>query len=214
MKVSADISSPNFSPNEIDVQFVILHYTACDLARTKRIFSDPAMKVCAHFVLDTDGTVYDLGGFLKGPILQGAHAGESHMILDGETFTKFNAYSIGIEIINLNGNVFPYTKEQYKALTELLAVLIKRFPILSKPGHIVGHEHIAGHRGKCDPGVEFDWDLILDALEIKKHSLLEGYLCTPEDVKFIKDQIKAVTNPDETFWSKLSSSLESRLKKS
>lgn len=213
MKISDSIKSPNFSPNKINPQFVILHYTACDLARTKMIFEDPEKKVCAHFVVDTDGTIYDLGGFTRGPIMQGAHAGESRMMMDGVNFSAFNTFSIGIEIINLNGNVFPYTAGQYQALVELLEILIKRFPILGKSGHIVGHEHIAGHRGKCDPGVEFEWDKILAALEIEKHPILNKFVCKAEDVQFIKDQIKACPNPDELFWSKLSSQLESRLKK-
>lgn len=212
MKISAQIRSPNFSPNEIDVQFVILHYTACDLARTTKIFTDPASKVCAHFVLDTDGTVYDLGDFLSGPIFQGAHAGESRVEVDGETLTKLNVNSIGVEMVNLNGNLFPYTEAQYVALIELLDELIFRFPILRRSGHIIGHEHIAGHRGKCDPGVEFNWDRVLNALKIDKHPMLDHFLCTPEDIRRLREEVNACKNPDETFWSKISADLESRLK--
>jgi len=214
MKVSDSIKSPNFAPTKINPQFVILHYTACDLARTKMIFEDPEKKVCAHFVVDTDGTIYDLGGFISGPIMQGAHAGESRITMDGQNFSALNKISIGIEIINLNGNVFPYTAGQYQALVELLETLIKQYPILGKSGRIVGHEHIAGFRGKCDPGVQFEWDKILAALEIEKHPILNDYVCGADDIEFIKTQIKSHPNQDEHFWSKLSSQLESRLKKS
>ncbi|NJL24347.1 MAG: N-acetylmuramoyl-L-alanine amidase [Calothrix sp. SM1_5_4] len=146
-------SSPNFSAEVIPVEFVVLHYTAADLRRTLRIFADRACKVCAHFVLDTDGTIYDLGGFWDGDILKGAHAGVSRIEIDGTVYTSLNSMSIGVEIVNLNGNLFPYTDAQYASLETLLAHLLRRFPNLSRPCRILGHETIGRFAGKCDPGV-------------------------------------------------------------
>jgi N-acetylmuramoyl-L-alanine amidase len=213
MKVSNAYSSPNFAPDFIPVEFVVLHYTAGDLNRTMSIFSDPARKVCAHFVLDTDGTVYDLGGFLNGPVKKGAHAGESRMKIEGVEHTSFNNMSVGIEIVNLNGNLFPYTGEQYDALDELLSALITRFPALKNPCRIVGHENIAGFRGKCDPGLQFDWDRVLKRLGFKPHALQKpSGVFTSEDLEFALNMMKQEAVHDETFYSRLSSSLEQRIK--
>lgn len=151
------VTSPNFSPEKIPVEFLVLHYTACTLAETLRIFTTPEKQVCAHFVLDLDGTVYDLGGFWQGPILRGAHAGKSAFTLEGRQWEAFNKFSVGIEIINLNGNLFPYTDAQYDSLAKISKHLSQRFPALQNPNRVVGHEQIAGFRGKADPGLCFDW---------------------------------------------------------
>lgn len=211
MQVEEADPSPNFSDNEIPVEFVILHYTAANLKRTLEIFSDPKRKVCAHFVLDTDGCIYDLGNFLTGPIRQGAHAGVSHFELSGVKLSAFNKMSIGIEIVNLNGNLLSYTQAQYEALTELLRHLIARFPELKQPGHILGHEDIAGFRGKCDPGVLFDWSRLMTALQLERPSAAPSVF-RPEDQAFANAFLKENPNPDAETWSQLSSQLEERIK--
>lgn len=212
MQVVNTYSSPNFSDTIVPVEFVILHYTAADLARTMRIFGDPERKVCAHFVLDVDGVVYDLGGFLEGPIRQGAHAGESHLTIEGVKHQAFNTKSIGIEIVNLNGNLFPYTEAQYAALHELLNHLVERFPALRGPCRLIGHEQIAGFRGKCDPGLKFDWTRVLGALRLPLHAHHKHAVFQPEDMKFAQAMLTETTVHDEDFWSRLSSGLEQRIK--
>jgi N-acetylmuramoyl-L-alanine amidase len=152
-----DHSSPAFAREEVPVEFLVLHYTACSLEATLKLFCGPEAKTCAHFVLDTDGSVHDLGHFWSGPILRGAHAGVSSFELTGHKWESFNRFSIGIEIVNLNGNLLPYTEEQYQSLAQLVAHLQSRFPELKKAERVVGHEQIAGFRGKCDPGLRFDW---------------------------------------------------------
>jgi N-acetylmuramoyl-L-alanine amidase len=145
----------------IPVEFLVLHYTGCTLEETLRIFSAPDQKVFSHFVLDADGTVYDLGpdgeGFWSGTVSRGAHAGASKHF-DGEReWEGFNAFSIGIEIVNLNGNLLPYPKAQMDALVQIARHLVARFPALRDPRRVLGHEHVAGFRGKVDPGLRFDW---------------------------------------------------------
>jgi N-acetylmuramoyl-L-alanine amidase len=152
-----DFRSPNFGSAEIAVEFLVLHYTACSLERTLEIFSSPDPGVCAHFVVDLDGTIVDLGGFWKGPIRRGAHAGKSSYELDEKTWVGLNEFSIGIEIVNFNGNLLPYTDAQYASLDHLTRHVAARFSPLRDPRRVVGHEQIAGFRGKVDPGARFDW---------------------------------------------------------
>ncbi|MFZ3230971.1 MAG: N-acetylmuramoyl-L-alanine amidase [Pseudobdellovibrio sp.] len=106
---------PTPPPTEIPVDFLVLHYKACDLTRTLEIFKDTERQVSAHFVLDIDGTIYDLGNFLNGPILRAAHSGKSHLEVGAVKYVNFNQFSIGIEIINLNGNLLKYSEGQYIA---------------------------------------------------------------------------------------------------
>src|SRR6185295_3422686 len=147
-----DHVSPAFADEEIPVEFLVLHYTACTLEDTLKLFCGADAKVCSHFVLDLDGSIHDLGFFWSGPIKRGAHAGVSSFELEGRKWEGFNKFSIGIEIVNLNGNLLPYTEEQYESLARMVAHLQTRFPSLKTAQRVVGHEQIAGFRGKCDPG--------------------------------------------------------------
>lgn len=203
MKIDTRHTSPNFSPAEIPVEFLVIHYTACDLKRATEIFGSRERGVCAHFVLDTDGTVYDYGGFLNGPILRGAHAGKSH--LGGDKFVNFNQFSIGVEIINLNGNLLEYTDAQYMSLAELVIHLQGRFPALKSAERIVGHEHIAHWRGKADPGVMFDWRRFLTSVGLQPTPLHSFFAVQEEDLRWLKGLGKIED------WSKLSSDLEQRI---
>jgi N-acetylmuramoyl-L-alanine amidase len=212
MKVNRDHSSPNFEHTEITPEFVVLHYTACDLPNTLKIFASPQSKVCAHFVLSEDGTIYDLGDFLNGPIWRGAHAGESRWALGTSSLADFNGFALGIELVNRNGNLFAYSEEQYTALTILLQRLIARFPTLNDPQRIVGHEHIAGFRGKIDPGARFDWPRFYQ-------SLFPALVEPPERPAACAEvQIRAwfpdldMSSSTSDYWSDLSSQLEGHAK--
>lgn len=210
MKVQTNHQSPNFASNEIPVEFLVLHYTACDLQRTMEIFGDPERKVCAHFVIDNDGTCYDLGGFLNGPIKQGAHAGKSELEISEGHFEAFNQFSIGIEIVNLNGNLMEYSEAQYTTLAELTRHLQTRFPALKKAERIVGHEHVAFMRGKCDPGVHFNWKKYLRSVGLQPEPVHEFFACQLTD---IDELIRGVQFPESKnrhpeFWSNLSMRFE------
>jgi N-acetylmuramoyl-L-alanine amidase len=162
MKIVSDIRSPNFSELTIPVEFVVLHYTAASLERTMELFTSAASEVSAHIVIDQDGVVHELVECLGGVTKRAWHAGRSRLDVvtsSGRTLIEgFNDRSIGIELINLNGNIFPYTEAQYTSLFALIESLKVRYPALQNPEAIVGHEQIAGFRGKADPGRCFEWD--------------------------------------------------------
>lgn len=212
MKVIDSITSPNFSQQVIPVEFCIIHYTACDLKTTLEIFQNFKTRVCSHFVVDTSGDVYDLGNFLSGPIYQGAHAGQSRVTTSGKTFEKINSCSIGIEVINLNGNIFPYTDEQYMALQDLGQTLMSRFPNLHSAERFIGHEHIAGFRGKADPGLKFDWNKFLASLGLSMTTTHKHNSCTADDLAFLKRKIPEPRPTSQQFWMELNTELEERIR--
>jgi N-acetylmuramoyl-L-alanine amidase len=162
MNIITSRRSPNFTDLEISVEFAVLHYTATSLERTLEIFTDPTREASAHLVIDCDGTVYELVPCLDGGARRAWHAGKSRMEVpingDSRIVEGFNDLSIGIELVNLNGNIFSYTEAQYGALFSVIERLKARYPALKRPDSIVGHEQISGFRGKCDPGIRFEWE--------------------------------------------------------
>jgi N-acetylmuramoyl-L-alanine amidase len=153
--------TPNFTDLEIPVEYLVLHFTAASLERTLEIFSDPRTEVSAHIVIGRDGSIYELVPCLDGSARRAWHAGKSRMEVASKGDTRlvesFNDRSIGIELVNENGNLFPYTEAQYAALFGLIERLKGIYPTLAHPEAVVGHEQIAGFRGKSDPGLCFEW---------------------------------------------------------
>lgn len=137
----------------IPVDYLVIHYTAVDLKDTLDIFMNPESCASSHLVIDTDGEIYELVDCLNGQAYRGWHAGVS----EWEGVQGLNDCSVGIELVNYNGNVFPFTDEQYQSLQQVMAKLKEHYPALRDPERVLGHEHIAGFRGKADPGVLFDW---------------------------------------------------------
>ena len=197
--------SPNTDLQKIDVQFLILHYTALSLEKTLKIFQNPQKKVSAHFIIDKCGTIYEVISSLKPSPLKAFHAGKSTWIDEkNNKFSDFNQFSLGIELVNLNGNTFPYTEKQYKSLIELTLKLISLYPALKNPHRILGHEHIAGFRGKIDPGHQFDWSFYFKEVYSKNFPKRKPML--PLYLKERFDDL--IQNLQEKEWDKLNTLLE------
>lgn len=141
------------------VKFLVIHYTGGSFARVKHIFENPDEfnGVWAHFVIDVDGTVCDLVDTLSGNTYVGAHAGLGYFIRKNELINNLNTCSIGIEIVNENGNLIPFTDQQYSTLADLIAELKALYSHIDSPSKMIGHDEIASFRGKVDPGHLFDW---------------------------------------------------------
>ncbi len=151
--------------NDIKVQkiskidYVVLHATNGPLNRILNILENNINQVSCHYVIDENGGIYQLLKVSTDETQMGWHSGRSLLKLpDGKIKSEFNNFSIGIELINKNGNLYPYTEKVYESLIDLVKHLMALFPILKDPNRILGHEHISGFRGKVDPGHMFDWD--------------------------------------------------------
>ncbi len=85
--------TPNKSRGEITPEYLVMHYTASGTLRgTVGWFNNPDANASAHLVIGHDGSVIQMGRFNQ----RLWHAGRSR--LGGRT--NFNAFSIGIEIVN------------------------------------------------------------------------------------------------------------------
>lgn len=203
MRIKKDIQSPNFNPVSIPVEFLVLHYTAGNLERALKILTDPERGVSSHFVIARDGEIFELVKCRQGTAFRAHHAGVSRWS-DGTTeWDSFNDFSVGIELVNPNGNVLPYTNEQYSALQNLVEHLKEDFPALKDPNRVLGHEHIAAWRGKVDPGALFDWDRFFNSCYSEYDSPHRPALC-PEDLKTaLAKFLKCVPDSEseqEDFW--------------
>ncbi|MGE0573729.1 MAG: N-acetylmuramoyl-L-alanine amidase [Reyranella sp.] len=149
-----DLPSPNHAarPAGGPIDILVLHYTELPLEESLAILRDDgtAQRVSAHYVLDLDGTPYHLV-----PEERAAwHAGRSHW----RGRDALNATSIGIEIVNLHGDLHDYPTRQIEALIELCHDIVARHPAIASR-NVVGHSDIAPKR-KIDPGRRFPWAVL------------------------------------------------------
>ena len=135
------------------VQYIVLHYTSTDLARSLKILTE--QQVSSHYLIaEQPATVYRLVDENN----RAWHAGQSEW--QGRTW--LNSSSIGIEMVNRGFVVDaqgkkhwqPWSEPQIEALIVLLKDIMQRHNLSAK--HIVGHSDIAPQR-KLDPGPLFPW---------------------------------------------------------
>src|SRR3546814_843107 len=88
--------SPNYAERlpGSSIDYLILHYTACNLEMSLKILTDcmSANPVSAHYVIDETGVIYHL----VDEAYQAWHAGISYW----KGKEKLNTWSIGIELVN------------------------------------------------------------------------------------------------------------------
>jgi N-acetylmuramoyl-L-alanine amidase len=130
-----------------EIKFLILHFTAQDCQTSLRLLQD---QVSVHYLVSSQpAEVFQLVDEDK----KAWHCGESFWA----EMVGLNNSSIGIEIVNLDGNINFYPSEQIEAVMELCKQIIARHKI--SPECVLGHSDIAPLR-KDDPGSLFPWRLL------------------------------------------------------
>jgi N-acetylmuramoyl-L-alanine amidase len=143
--------SNNHSPREAPVAHLVLHHTAqpldvsLDLLRFGR--------VSAHYVVDVGGDVYRL-------VDEGRAAWHAGLSWWGDK-RGLNDSSIGVEIVNIDGNRHDYPDAQRAAVLGLCRGILARHPGIAARD-VVGHSDIAPKR-KDDPGGRFFWRALAEA---------------------------------------------------
>lgn len=215
MKVNRSVKSPNFDAKEINVEFLVIHYTACGLQATLDIFRDPERKASSHLVLSNSGEVYELVKCWEGEAHKAWHAGKSCFQIDDKKWESFNDISIGIEIVNNNGNILEYSEKQYESLRQIIDHLRSKYKALEDPNRIIGHEQIAGFRGKIDPGFMFNWEWVY-ANCYPDFSPPARAPVLPEDLRKCADNfLKALPSDEKArslFWQNLNETLETAVR--
>ena len=191
MFISKKYRSLSFEDINIPVEFVILHYTAQTLKGSLDIFLG-SQPVSCHLLIDRDGSVYEWVDCWEGLCKKAFHAGRSYFKESQKEWKGFNDFSIGIELVNWNGNIFQFTTEQYRSLFKVLSHLKTIYPALNNPNRVLGHEHIAGFRGKKDPGYFFNWKSLFKEVYLSEHKSLSPVLTgsQAEALRFLKQPQK------------------------
>ncbi len=199
--------SPNFDARPAGVEFLVLHYTGMQSAAAAiERLRDPAAKVSSHYVVDEDGTVYQLVEEAN----RAWHAGVSFW----RGVSGLNDGSVGIEIVN-PGHEWGYRafpEVQMAAVLKLCRGIVERHAIPAR--NVVGHSDIAPDR-KQDPGELFPWawlagqgvgvwtddvaapgDLLGDLAAIGYDARLPAYaVITAFQRHFLPDGMTGVANP-------------------
>lgn len=137
-------------PRKEPVTCLILHHTAGSLPSSLEILQgkDPKHKVGVHYLVTDEAKPRVIR--MVPEELAAYHAGKSGW----GKLANLNHHSIGIEIINYDGNVYPYSEAQADIIFALCSEIIRRHDI--KPWNVLGHSDIAVGR-KVDPGSRFPW---------------------------------------------------------
>ncbi len=163
------VRSPNCDerPHASDISLLVIHNislppgeygTGCvDALFTNRLDTGqhPALndlrglRVSSHLLIDRKGDVTQYV-----PLNTRAwHAGESSY----QGCASCNDFAIGIELEGIDSE--PYETPQYRRLTAITLLMLRKFPRLCMQS-IVGHCEIAPDR-KTDPGPAFEWQRFL-----------------------------------------------------
>ena len=173
------LSSHGWTPAQLQrmgvtrkIEAVVLHYTADSpgwqhgadgnptLHGLLYAFALPGVRVSTHYVVDRQGRI----GLVQPEQNAAWHAGPvdrqpglSWSWTKGQN-GKYNGNynSIGIEIINRDGNKEDYTDEQYTSVARLVKDIVTRYGIPIDRSHIVGHQELS--KAKADPGSHWNWD--------------------------------------------------------
>jgi N-acetylmuramoyl-L-alanine amidase len=142
--------SPNFGERRgVDApDAIILHYTGMPTEQGAIDWlCTPESEVSSHYVVNMDGTVYQL----VPERLRAWHAGRSHW--KGEA--DLNSRSVGIEVANPGHPALPdFPERQIAAVIALCRDITQRWAIA--PERLLAHSDVAPVR-KIDPGERFPW---------------------------------------------------------
>ena len=150
------LSCETLEPRSVPITYLILHHTAAPLPSALEILrgKDPQHKVGIHYLV-SDETLPRV--FKLAPEeFSTSHAGKSKWF----DIKSMNQASIGIEIVNLDGNAKVYPKEQISKVINLSLDIIKRYNIPAT--NVLAHSDVAIGR-KVDPGINFPWKLLAES---------------------------------------------------
>ncbi|HLW02294.1 MAG TPA: N-acetylmuramoyl-L-alanine amidase [Ktedonobacterales bacterium] len=136
-------------PTDFAITDVVIHDTEGSAQSALDVFQDPTFAASTHYLVDTDGTVYQI-----------LH--EQDIAFQAGNFW-YNEHSVGIEHVGFDATGFQwYNATEYLASAKLTAYLLKRYNIPLDHDHIVSHGTIpsptlATSPNHVDPGPYWLW---------------------------------------------------------
>ncbi len=159
-----------YRPEGKIIDTIIIHYTVGKFKESYMHLTAPR-NVSAHYLIDRDGTIFNLVSDDK----MAWHAGASSWL----NKPSVNEFSIGIELVNSGsqhqtngsklvwGKVDLFPSEQMTALSQLIGHLKYSHQGITDR-NIIGHSDITAYEARhVNPGIFFDWK----ALAVDGHGL-------------------------------------------
>src|SRR3989344_5057412 len=135
-------------------QMIVLHDTGASFAQTIKIFQDESKGETSHYIIDKDGTIYQLV--------------EDKIVANHVKTKKLD--SIGIKIVNIGFIDEEYTDSQYNSLQFLLDYLTQKYNIVYDSNRILANYKVEPAVGyykskgikerEWDPSPNFNWSRI------------------------------------------------------
>jgi len=88
-------------PDDSFPRAIVMHATVGEAIPSLNWLANPASEVSVHYLVDRDGTVYQM----VSEDLRAWHAGPSYY----NGINDWNSFSVGIEMVNRNDGVDPYS---------------------------------------------------------------------------------------------------------
>ena len=143
-------------PADYSIKFVVIHDIEGTASAGINTFHNPKSQSSIHYIVDTDGTVYQL---LREKDIA-LHAGN----------LWYNQHAIGIEHAGYSATGYRwYSTAEYQASARLTAYLLKKYHIPLEHAHVTGHgiipaSTLATAPNHTDPGPYWLWDYYLDLI--------------------------------------------------
>lgn len=143
-------------PTSYPLLFVTIHDTEGSLQDALNIFQDPSKGVSIHYLVDTDGTVYQL-----------LH--EKDIAFHNGNYW-YNERSVGIEHVGYDATGYQwYNAAEYLGSAKLVAYLLKKYNIPLDHDHIMAHgttpaPTVGSTPNHVDPGPYWLWDYYFDLI--------------------------------------------------
>lgn len=131
-------------PDGAKVRCLVLHCSAHSAPEMIEVLRE--RELSSHYVIDTDGKVWQLVSETK----RAWHAGQSKW----RGMEMLNQYSVGIELSSPSLGQTTYSRPQIQSLMKLSRQIIRHYQI--PVTNVVAHSDIAPTR-KPDPGLAFPW---------------------------------------------------------
>ena len=192
---SSNHFGPTYRQNDHTITHVVIHDAEEPLQATIRAFENPKSIDSSHYIVDSDGTVYQV-------------VREKDVAFHAGNFW-FNQHSIGIEHAGYDAIGYQwYNAAQYLGSACLVAYLLNKYHIPLDHNHVVSHGTVpsidlANSPNHVDPGPYWPWDYYLNLI----HSL-QGVTETPSVQQASNANIITLHPPD--IWPFVPNGAETR----
>jgi len=143
-------------PTDYSISFITIHDTEGSLQDALNIFQNPSSGVSIHYLVDTDGTVYQI-------------VPEKDIAFHNGNYW-YNQRSIGIEHVGYDATGYQwYNAAEYLGSAKLVAYLLKKYNIPLDHDHIMSHgttpaPTLGSTPNHVDPGPYWLWDYYFDLI--------------------------------------------------